>query len=122
MVESDAHHRWAVERFQELATPFLTCEPVLAETFYLLSRLPNGSRRFFDLLDSGLLATDFDVMTERETLRKLVAKYDDLPMSLADACLVRMAELNGQAFVFTVDSHFQIYRKHGRRQIPVIMP
>ncbi|HEY3897192.1 MAG TPA: hypothetical protein VGM54_01170 [Chthoniobacter sp.] len=43
-------------------------------------------------------------------------------MSLADACLVRLAELNPAASVFTLDAHFRVYRKNGRQQIPVAMP
>jgi rRNA-processing protein FCF1 len=43
-------------------------------------------------------------------------------MSLADACLVRMAEQHADAMVLTLDAHFRVYRKHGRQAIPVIMP
>ena len=43
-------------------------------------------------------------------------------MSLADACLVRMAELIDEAVVFTTDSDFRTYRKHGRQTIPLITP
>ena len=100
----------------------MTCEPVLAETFFLLSRLPDGPRRFFDLLGSGLLEIELSVFGEQEALWKLIRKYEDLPMSLADACLVRLAELHPKASVFTLDTHFRVYRKHGRQQIPVIMP
>ena len=120
--EAEADHEWAAEKFAELPAPFLTCEPVLAETFFLVSRQPDGPRRFFDLLGSGLLEVEFSVLSERETLRKLIRKYEDLPMSLADACLVRLAEKHAGAVVFTLDAHFRIYRKHGRQQIPVIMP
>ncbi len=52
----------------------------------------------------------------------MIRKYKDLPMSLADASLVRLAERHSGSSVFTLDSHFRIYRKHGRQQIPVIMP
>ena len=120
--EAEAAHDWVAAQFAELPAPFLTCEPVLAETFFLVARQPDGPRRFFDLLESGLLEIDFSVIAEREALRKLVRKYADLPMSLADASLVRLAELHPGASVFTLDSHFQVYRKHGRQQIPVIMP
>ncbi len=120
--EAEAMHDWATARFQELPAPFLTCEPVLAETFFLVSRQPDGPRRFFDLLDSGVLQVEFSVLGEREALWKLIRKYKDLPMSLADACLVRMAELNAAASIFTLDFHFRVYRKNGRQQIPVIMP
>jgi predicted nucleic acid-binding protein len=122
LVETDSHHTWAVKRFHELPAPFLTCEPVLTETFYLVSRLHSGSRRFFELLDSGLLNVEFAVLTERDALRKLIHKYADLPMSLADACVVRMTEQTDGAVVFTTDNDFRAYRKNGRQLIPLIMP
>lgn len=120
--ESERDHEWAAAKFKELPAPYLTCEPVLAEAFFLVSRHPGGVRRFFELLGLGLLEIDFSVLQEREALWKLIDKYEDLPMSLADACLVRLAELNPGAGVFTLDTHFRIYRKNGRQQIPVIMP
>ena len=120
--EAEASHAWAAAKFAELPAPFLTSEPVLAETFFLVSRQPDGPRRFFDLLGSGVLEVDFSVIGERDALWKLIHKYEDLPMSLADASLVRLAELHPGASVFTLDSHFRVYRKHGRQQIPVIMP
>jgi predicted nucleic acid-binding protein len=122
LVETDAQHEWAVERFQELPAPFHTCEPVLTEAFYLVSRLHHGPRRFFELLGSSLLNIEFDVLAEREPLRKLIHKYADLPMSLADACLVRMTEQLDDTVVFTTDNDFRTYRKNGRQIIPLIMP
>jgi uncharacterized protein len=122
LVETDLHHVWADGRLHELPAPFLTCEPVLAETSYLVSRLHNGPRRFFELLASGLLKVEFNVLAECEALQKLTYKYIDLPMSLADACLVRMAEQIQDAVVFTTDSHFRTYRKNGRQIIPLVMP
>ena len=122
LVETDSHHAWAVEKFRELSAPFFTCEPVLTETFFLVSRFHDGPARFFDLLDSGLLNVEFDPLAERAALRKLVSKYADLPMSLADACLVRMTEQLDDMVVFTTDRHFRTYRKNGRQTIPLIMP
>ncbi len=118
----EATHAWAAARFKELSAPFWTCEPVLAETFFLLAKQPDGPRRFFDLLASGLLRVEFSLLSEQQSLAKLIHKYRDLPMSLADACLVRMAEMNAGAAVFTLDKHFRMYRIHGRQSIPVIMP
>jgi len=122
LVADDQHHAWAAERFRELPAPLWTCEPVLTETFHLLRKLRGGGRRFFELLASGLLAVEFELVAEHAALARLVAKYADLPMSLADACLVRMVERHPGAIVFTVDRHFAIYRQQGRRQIPTIMP
>ena len=61
-------------------------------------------------------------MAERAAVGRLLRKYADRPISLADACLVRLAELNDRASVLTIDSDFGVYRKHGRRVIPLIAP
>jgi predicted nucleic acid-binding protein len=61
-------------------------------------------------------------MAETGALERLIRKYQDLPMSLADACLVRLAERHPSALVVTLDQHFKIYRKHGRQPIAVKMP
>lgn len=122
LVENEPRHTWVVEQFKLLPAPFLTCEAVLTETFHLLSHAPGGGRHFFQLLARGVLRVDFELMAETRTLEKLIHKYRDLPMSLADACLVRMMELRPAAAVFTLDTDFKIYRKHGREPIPVVMP
>jgi len=53
---------------------------------------------------------------------RLLRKYADRPMSLADACLVRMAELTDGCQVFTTDKHFRVYRRKGRHVIPLLAP
>ena len=55
-------------------------------------------------------------------MTELVSRYRDRPMSLADACLVRLSELHRASTVFTLDSDFRIYRRHGNKVIPVLMP
>jgi hypothetical protein len=59
---------------------------------------------------------------ERSALRGLLARYRDVPMSLADATLVRLAELHDDPRVFTLDADFRIYRRHRNQSIPVLMP
>ena len=49
-------------------------------------------------------------------------RYRNRPMSLADACLVRLSELHTSGEVFTLDSDFRIYRRHGNRVIPLLIP
>ena len=70
----------------------------------------------------GALLVDFQVTPHARSLATLMTKYADVPMSLADACLVRMAELDGVRAVMTLDGDFLRYRRHGRRLIPVMMP
>lgn len=122
MVRTDDHHVWALDRLRELPPPFLTCEPVLAEVAHLVRRVRHGLERFVELLTSDLLRVQFDLMTERAAVGRLLRKYADRPMSLADACLVRLAELHDGATVLTIDGDFAVYRKHGRRIIPLLTP
>ncbi len=122
LAEREKLHDWCGSWFERLPAPFLTCEAVLTETFFLISRLPDAPRRFFELLSSGLIEVEFSIIGERAALRNLMHKYRDLPMSLADACLVRLAELHPTAEVFTLDSRFNVYRTYGRRKISLITP
>lgn len=118
----DAHHRWAREQMERLSAPLLTCEAVLAEASHLLRRDPRGPLALMELLTRGVITIPFRLDGEVKRLRDLLARYADVPMSLADACLVRMSELHPEARVVTLDAHFRVYRRLGRRVIPVVMP
>jgi predicted nucleic acid-binding protein len=122
LVEPEPRHAWAVEQFKSLPAPFLTCESVLTEAFHLLRRYSRGSARLFDLIEQGLFTVDFKLAAEAKVLERLMLKYMNLPMSLADACLVRLAEIHPNAVVLTLDRHFRIYRKHGRQPIMIVAP
>ena len=102
--------------------PLFTCEPVLSEACFLLQRFTGGQEAVLELVSRGILQSDFRVISEIDPLRKLMRKFADVPMSLADACLVRMTELNSQAAVLTLDSDFRLYRRNRRQAIPVLMP
>ncbi len=118
----EASFGWVAKQFRLLAPPFATCEAVLTETYFLLASEWNGPKQLFSLLESGLLVVDFSIAEEHRALAALMHKYRDLPMSLADACLVRMAELHSGARVLTLDAHFHRYRKNGRQAVPLIAP
>ena len=66
-----------------------------------------------DLVDRGIVTAPFHLEPYASQIRRDMERYGNLPMSLADACLVRMAELHSGAEVFTLDSHFRIYRLLG---------
>lgn len=118
----DHFHAWARARFSEIAPPLLTCEPVLAESCFLLQGSPGGSAAVLELLQRGIIQIAFSLDEQAAVIRKLMAKYERVPMSLADACLVRMSELNAQCTILTMDSDFLIYRRHSRQAIPLISP
>ena len=119
---AERHHLWVVARIDELEAPLLVCEPVLAEAMHLLARLPAAQDALFGLVENGALRVALDLEAHVPELRRLVRKYRDQPMSLADACIVRMAELHDRHCVLTLDSDFLVYRKHGRVSLALIHP
>jgi len=94
----------------------------LSEAFFLLQQTHDGSEQLLALLERGLVVPDFDLVTELPAIAQLLRRYQSVPMSLADACLVRMSEQERDATIFTLDSDFKIYRRHGRQAIPLIYP
>lgn len=116
------HHAWAVEHWKRLRPPLLTCEPVLTEAAFLLKREGRNADAILELLERGVIQIALAVQKEQADLRALMDRYRNRPMSLADACLVRLSEIHASGEVFTLDADFRIYRKHGNRVIPVLMP
>lgn len=119
---ADRFHEWALAQWDRLTPPLLTCDAVLAEACFLLRRLPGGSQAVVELLRRDVLHSSFVLQDEADAVTKLIGHYADVPMSLADACLVRMAERHNKSRVLTLDRDFLIYRKHRRHVIPAIMP
>jgi predicted nucleic acid-binding protein len=118
----DRAHTWAREQFQTLEGPFVTCEAVLSEACHLLRRSRGGSNAVLGLLESGAVTIGMDLRKEVRAIRRLHDRYRNLPSSLADVCLVRMSEIYDASVVLTLDSDFHVYRRHGRKVIPVVSP
>ena len=118
----DRHHQWAKARLAEIALPMLTCEAVLAELCYLVRTIPGGGEAALELVRQGVLELPFRTADHIAPLTRLMKKYADVPMSLADACLVRMSELHADSVLLTLDRDFLIYRRNGRQVIPTLIP
>lgn len=122
LCRDDDYHEWSVAQFKKLRAPFLTCESVLSETIYLVNCDRTVLAKLCSFLEEGYLELAFDLPAERRNVFELMQRYHEVPMSLADACLVRMSELMPRSVVFTVDSDFRIYRRQRRQMIRTIMP
>lgn len=103
-----------------LPAPWLTCDPALTETFHLVGN--RGEIHLKELLRRGAIVLAFDLGKELESVLGLMDKYADVPMSLADACLVRMTETLADPIIVTTDADFKIYRRHSRQVVPCLMP
>lgn len=118
----EERHAWATDTFHRMRGPLLTCEPVVTEAAFLLRAWPSAQDKLLDWVAKGTLGIPFVLAGEAESVRRLRRKYHDVPMSLADACLVRMAEMFDGWQVCTLDGGFRVYRKHGDVPIPLIAP
>jgi predicted nucleic acid-binding protein len=116
----DVHRAWAVAQAAEFQGPWHCCEAVLTEVLFLLGT--PGLRGISTLLDHRSLRVSFSFADHQEAVLSLMRKYADAPMTLADACLVRMTEVLPQPVVLTTDAHFRVYRRHGRQVVPCVLP
>lgn len=118
----DKYHDWIKEQLESIDPPLDTCEAVLSEAAFLLSHLPGGSQALLDLVTKGLVAVSFSLQAEARPIQQLLMRYANVPMALADACLVRLTEIHPESVLVTIDSDFQIYRRNGRSVIPMLFP
>jgi len=118
----EACHNWAIEQLEDIKPPLLTCEAVITEACFLLHRLYRGEKQVLSFIRSEVICLDFNLEEEIVTIDELMQRYQSVPMSLADACLVRMAELNPASEILTLDSDFLIYRKFRNSPISLIIP
>jgi predicted nucleic acid-binding protein len=117
----DAYHDWATEQFAASQSRFLTCEAVLTEACFLVSRYGQPPTHVLVLLERGVIEIGLDIEDEFKVVRALMARYANVPMSLANACLVRMAEMT-RLPICTLDADFAVYRAHGRQPLDLISP
>lgn len=119
----DVHHHWARAQWDTIEPPLLTCGAVVVEACSLARRLGGGGEeKVLEFVRRGAVDLRFSLADETEGVHELVTRHRDVPMSLADACLVRMAELHPASAVFTLNRAFAIYRRSRGRRIPLLYP
>ena len=118
----DNFHEWAVTEWSTSNVPVLTCEAVITEACFLLRNVYRGEEEVMNLLETGIIHIPFCLSDEVVAIRQFLTRYQSVPMSIADACLVRMTELYSECVVLTLDSDFNIYRKNRDRLITTITP
>jgi len=118
----DKYHEWTHAELTEIEPPLLTCEAVLTEACFLLRNRFPGPAAVLECVQREAITLPFVLADHLDPIRRLMRKYADVGISLADACLVRMSECYADAAVLTFDSDFRLFRRSGRQVIPVIMP
>jgi predicted nucleic acid-binding protein len=114
----EADHNWADDQARRHPPPWKTCDAVLSEAFHLLESVDGLSA----LIRHRAILSEFNLDETADAVLALMDKYANVPMSFADACLVRMTEILSDPILLTTDSDFRIYRRNGRRVVPCVMP
>ena len=118
----DQYYNWSLLQWAQILPPMRTCEAVLSETLFLLGDNATATDAVMRMLAQGIITVPFSLSEHNQRIAALLKKYHSVPISLADACLVRMSEVYPESLVFTIDSDFTLYRRNGRQAIPTIMP
>jgi predicted nucleic acid-binding protein len=115
----DQHQAWAIQTLERIGPPFYSCSEAIAEA----AALTGQPSAIVEMIASREIVLRFDLAEQTVGVLRLLKKYADLRMDLADACIVRMTELIRDCRVITVDRRdFSVYRRNGRDLIPMIAP
>lgn len=98
-----------------------TCEAVIAEACYLLRGIPGAPEAVIRNISTGVFQVPVRLVDRADAVEKLLKKYRNIPMDLADACLVDMAGQIGTGRILTLDHDFEIYRWRSRRKFELMV-
>jgi uncharacterized protein len=119
--KDDAHHERAVRLFDDCRPPLRSCEAVLAEACFLMRKVhPAGPAEVVALGRRGVYELGIGVDQHWIAIEALLKKYADRPISLADASLIRCADIHDEPRILTFDDDFTVYRWGRRRRFEVL--
>jgi len=104
-----------------LSAPLISCEAVIAEACYLLRNIPGAQDAVLANVSNGSFQIAFDLSLQSIRVRALLRQYGRVPMDLADACLVCMAEEFETGRILTLDNDFNIYRWAGNKRFEMLL-
>ncbi len=118
---SEKHHDQCAETVSDLQAPLITCEAVIAETSYLVRNLRGAAGAVIENVRRGNFLLPYRLEDRAEIIGKLLKKYADVPMDLADACLVDLAGLYRTDRILTLDADFETYRWRRNRPFHLLL-
>jgi uncharacterized protein len=117
----DVNHQRAKALFSSTLPPFRCCEAVMAEACFLMRKVaPGGPAEVVSLAERGVLTMGIEAGAHWKAIAALMKKYADRPISFADACLIRAAEIHDEARIATFDRDFTVYRWARSRKFSVL--
>ena len=123
MDRGEPFHSWSVEQLERVTAPLLSCEAVIAETDYIIRSRGGDPAGLYEQIAEGVIDVSFSLAREIRPVAALMHRFADQEMQLADACVVRLSELNEDCVVLTTDVRdFLVYRRFERQRIPFLAP
>lgn len=95
---------------------------MVAETCLLLKRSGFDPSLTLQVIERGVVQLPFVLQEQIGSVSSLFKRHENVPASLADAALIRLAEIHDSPLLLTTDSDFHIYRRHGSQTIPLVTP
>jgi predicted nucleic acid-binding protein len=118
----DRWHQWVRQQMRSLAPPLVTCEPVITEACFLIHRAGGKPSDLIGKVVQHWIEIGLKLDEDAAGIEALMTRHADTPMSLADACLVRLTERLSDCRLFTLHADFAHYRRNGRQLIPLLCP
>lgn len=107
---SDTFHAPCAEAIAIITVPLITCEAAIAESCYLLRKVPGAREAVLDNVVEGVFQIPMALPQYAREVRRVLQKYRDRGIDLADACLVQLANEFGTGDILTLDRDFRVYR------------
>ena len=118
---SERRHARCVTIMEGFERPLVTCEAVIAESFYLLRGLPGAAETVLQNVERGVFQLPFQLSRSAAPVRTIMRKYRDLPADFADACLIQLAEELNTGDILTLDGDFQLCRWRRNRPFNLLV-
>jgi len=75
-----------------------------------------------ELVNNGLIQIAFHLDDQINIIDELLTRCSNIPMTFTDARLVCVSKNFNNATIWKIDGDFQLFRKHRRQIIPIIIP
>jgi uncharacterized protein len=118
---SERYHVRCADAVGELERPLITCEAVIAESCYLLRRLPGAAEMILENVARGIFHIPFQLSQSAGPVGTILRKYRDQPADFADACLIHLADQLNTGEILTLDRDFMQYRWRKTRRFDLLI-
>ena len=108
--QSERTHQLCVNTLRGMVAPLVTCEAVITESCYLLRGLAGAPEAVIENVRGRIFQIPFQLSQDSQGVKSILRKYRDREIDLADACLIRLAEIMGSGQILTLDKDFSVYR------------